>query len=407
VFYENELKLLRSTLEKLRINSKPTKRSAPISEFADADIFEIYKGTGGSLDDLISNHAPHIEDKTVYRVESTLGLNYLFFALPDTEDDMLFIGPYLTKAITPERILELEEKLDLSPKYNKFLLNYFSSVPTLTDSNPIFAMIDSFAELIFDVPSVKTVDIEPEKISPVVSVKKPVDADDPDSIMLNVSLMEKRYQYENELMQAVAGGHIHKANVLLSNISSSVFEKRLSDPVRNLKNYGVIINTLMRKAAESGGVHPVYLDSLSSTFASRIEQIGSTGEARELMGEIFKGYCRLVRKHSMKDYSPIVQKSIIFIDSDLSSNLSLSVIAKAQNISPGYLSAIFKKETGKTITEYIAERRINHATHLLATTHLQIQTIALHCGIMDVQYFSKIFKRITGMTPKEYRESLK
>lgn len=76
-------------------------------------------------------------------------------------------------------------------------------------------------------------------------------------------------------------------------------------------------------------------------------------------------------------------------------------------MSAGYLSTVFSKETGKTVTEYIREKRMKHAAFLLSTTHLQIQTVALHCGIMDVQYFSKTFKKFMGKTPKEYRESTK
>ena len=95
---------------------------------------------------------------------------------------------------------------------------------------------------------------------------------------------------------------------------------------------------------------------------------------------------------------------MLLIDSDLSADLSLRSLADHQSISYGYLCALFKRETGKTISAYVREKRIKHAAHLLATTHLQIQTVALHCGIMDVQYFSKIFKRQTGKTPKEYRE---
>ena len=108
----------------------------------------------------------------------------------------------------------------------------------------------------------------------------------------------------------------------------------------------------------------------------------------------------------MKDYSLPVQKAITCIDTDLSADLSLSTLAKMQNISPGYLSTVFKKETGKTVTEYINQQRVKHATHLLNTTKLQIQTIAQHCGIMDVHYFSKVYKKYTGKTPKEHREML-
>ena len=73
-------------------------------------------------------------------------------------------------------------------------------------------------------------------------------------------------------------------------------------------------------------------------------------------------------------------------------------------ISAGYLSAVFKKEMGKTLTDYVKEKRMQKARKLLETTHLQIQTVAGHCGIMDVQYFSKMFKKETGMTPQEYRK---
>jgi YesN/AraC family two-component response regulator len=106
----------------------------------------------------------------------------------------------------------------------------------------------------------------------------------------------------------------------------------------------------------------------------------------------------------MKGYSLTVKKTVLIIESDLSSDLSLKNLARAQGLSPGYLSAVFKKETGKNITAYVTEQRILHASHLLSTTELQIQTIALHCGILDVQYFSKLFKKYTGKTPKEFRQ---
>ena len=167
------------------------------------------------------------------------------------------------------------------------------------------------------------------------------------------------------------------------------------------------MNTLLRKAAEAGGVHPVYLDRISSDFAQKIEQLESIKSGTELMRKMFSDYCRLVRKHSMKDYSPIVQKTIIYINSNISAPLTLSSVASAMKVSSGYLSTIFKKECKENLTDYIAKRRVKHAAHLLETSHLQIQTVALHCGIVDAQYFSKIFKKHMGVTPKEYRENAK
>ena len=212
-------------------------------------------------------------------------------------------------------------------------------------------------------------------------------------------------EYREKLMDAVSKGQIHKADLLLTNFTSFSFENRLADPIRNIKNYCIIMNTLLRKAAESGGVHPLHLDMNSSAYANRIEQIHSLETVPLLMADMFRDYCQLVRKHSSKNYSPPVQKALLYIEANLTENLNLRMLAETLNVSPSYLSSLFRKETGQTLTEHINQRRIRHAMHLLKTTRLQVQTVAQHCGIMDVQYFSKVFKRIAGTTPKQYRET--
>ena len=223
--------------------------------------------------------------------------------------------------------------------------------------------------------------------------------------LARMEMMEMRYDFENELIRAVTFGQQHTGKMLSTIFNEQMFEKRLQDSVRNAKNYCIIMNTLLRKAAEQGGVHPLYIDRVSSAFARAIEELSDVKTIPEFMKDIFSSYCRLVRKHSTKAYSPIVKKTILLIDADISSELSLHSLASKLEISKGYLASVFKRETGKTVSEYICEKRINRAMHLLNTTDLQIQTVAMHCGIMDVQYFSKLFKKHTGKTPKEFRKA--
>ena len=83
--------------------------------------------------------------------------------------------------------------------------------------------------------------------------------------------------------------------------------------------------------------------------------------------------------------------------------MNLHKLAEKLNVSNVYLSSIFKKETGKTVTEYIRDKRLSYAEYLLEYTNLQVQTVALHCGMIDVHYFSKQFKRHTGKTPTAFR----
>ena len=156
-----------------------------------------------------------------------------------------------------------------------------------------------------------------------------------------------------------------------------------------------------------GPTHTNFIFDLVIPFDYKLSAEELKEKISELMKEMFSSYCRLVNKHSTSKYSPIVKKTIMLIDTDISAELSLATLARAQGISGGYLATVFKKETGKTVSEYIREKRIEHAKYLLGTTNLQIQTVALYCGIMDVQYFSKVFKKRTGKTPKEYREANK
>ena len=114
-------------------------------------------------------------------------------------------------------------------------------------------------------------------------------------------------------------------------------------------------------------------------------------------------YCRLVRKYTMKDYSQHVRHAILLIDSQLTHELSLSHIASALDLNPSYLSGIFKKETGHTITEFISLRRVEQAKNLLRTSSMQIQDVAMYCGITDANYFSKVFRKYAGVSPAEYR----
>lgn len=217
--------------------------------------------------------------------------------------------------------------------------------------------------------------------------------------------MELRYDYENELMRTVSQGLLHRAEQMMANMNQLNLQRRGEDPVRSMKNYCIICNTLMRKAAEQGGVHPVYLDSVSAEFAHRIENAASAEEAGKLMNEMVQSYCRLVKKHSMNHFSSVIQRTITYIDADLSGDLSLRNLAAAQNVNASYLSSLFKKETGETVTEHVNRKRMEHALYLLQTTRLQVQTIARHCGISDLNYFSKLFKKQIGMTPREYRVS--
>ncbi|MGN0165210.1 MAG: helix-turn-helix transcriptional regulator [Lachnospiraceae bacterium] len=219
----------------------------------------------------------------------------------------------------------------------------------------------------------------------------------------SIEILENRYETERQLMQAVTNGQTHKAEMFFVELTSVKPESRSDSLLRDMKNYTVILNTLLRKAAEAASVHPFYIDSISSQYATKIEQLTSPAACKATQKEMVRRYCMLVKNHSLKGYSLLIRKAITDIGYDLTADLSLRALAGRLNVNPSYLSTLFRRETGVTLTEYVNKKRIEHAIWLLNTTDLQIQEIAQHCGIPDVNYFTKTFKKLVGKTPKEYR----
>ncbi len=401
MFYDNELLMLEKMLNKSHLKTARINPNANINQLFGYNPWRVLK-----KDVTFYDVFPSVRKNTVYRVTDAFLCCYIFLLLPFCdEEELLLIGPYNNIDLTHEQVLELGEKLNISPKMFKELELFYASIPVIKEEKHIFSMVNTFAEYIFSgEENFENVDIEQGGvIDALVSDKTALTAQQDE--MFNMDAMEQRYTYENKLMEAVSQGNTHKAEMMMRNFSSLSFEDRVTDKLRNIKNYCIVTNTLLRKAAQNGGVHPIYLDNVSSDFAKKIENLRSVSAALEFMPYIVKTYCRLVKKHSFSKYSGLVQKVIIRIESDLTADLSLSALSAMCNVTPAYLSGVFKKETGQSLTDYVNKKRIETAKHLLKNTNLQIQTVAQHCGILDLHYFSRMFKKYAGQTPTQYRET--
>ena len=131
-----------------------------------------------------------------------------------------------------------------------------------------------------------------------------------------------------------------------------------------------------------------------------------TAQLEVLENEMTRKYCLLVQSYSLRAYSKPIQNIINYISFNLTADLSLNALSEEFMLNSSYLSTLFKKETGVTLTNFVNNKRIEHAIYLLNTTQSAIQDIAAQCGINDVNYFTKLFKKLKNMTPTQYREMI-
>jgi len=121
--------------------------------------------------------------------------------------------------------------------------------------------------------------------------------------------------------------------------------------------------------------------------------------------ELFDDILRLVKnKPSQKRYSEIVQKTIQLIEEGFTHDLTVKAAAEALHVSVVYLGQLFKKETDMSFNQYVNRVRIKQAQKLLLHTMQTVSEVGDSIGYNNTNYFSKMFKKLTGLTPKEFRD---
>ena len=140
----------------------------------------------------------------------------------------------------------------------------------------------------------------------------------------------------------------------------------------------------------------VFDDYLNRVFVNLLEDnIYHTEERFEYLLEI-------LNECTDRQYSRKIRDTLAFVREHYAEDAGLNEIARILDVTPIYLSHLFKKEVGMTFSAYVTKLRIDRAKELLRRGDKKIYEISEMVGYQTVQYFSKVFKRETGKTPKEF-----
>ncbi len=147
-----------------------------------------------------------------------------------------------------------------------------------------------------------------------------------------------------------------------------------------------------------------YPTVLEENYEKIVEEIRASNNLNTLYALMQQVLAEVKNKPKIKKYSESVSQAVERIEQGYLEELNLKTVADELHLNPSYLGQIFKKETERSFSQYLNQVRTKHAQKLLLYTDDTINEISEKVGFNNTNYFSKMFKKLNGITPKEFRE---
>ena len=340
-----------------------------------------------------------VPEDNVIDYQDDFGLHYLVFRGRQTDSGAYaFCGPYTYRTYDENDYETLIRRHDLQPDSIDAIRWYFKRIPVIRDYLSWQHMLSTLLARYLANP-----DLQIKRVTydhPEVAKQKP-------TVTLSsipYASVEARYAVEDAMLDAIRRGNISEAIYQQNLFMGFKLDQRLPDMMRDAKDMIISVNTAYRKAIQQAAVHPLYIDAISGQFIIEIENADTMEQLHALIPKMIRHYCLLVQQHSLEKYSSAVRDCLNYIDFRYMEPLSLDGLAARFVINKNYLSTRFHKEVGMTVTDYINQTRIRRSKELLGQASLSMQQIAEQCGFSDANYFTRIFKKINGISPNEYRK---
>lgn len=168
---------------------------------------------------------------------------------------------------------------------------------------------------------------------------------------------------------------------------------------------GIVMAT---RAAIEGGVNPFEAYALSDLYLQALERCTKSDEMLSLQKRVELDFAKRVRQQNAKKNSfDYIEKCKDYITQHINTKIIIQEIADAIPINCSYLSRRFSEQEGMTIQEYINRQKVKRAANMLKFSEYEISAISEYLGFSSQSNMSRLFKKIYGISPKEYRKKNK
>lgn len=175
--------------------------------------------------------------------------------------------------------------------------------------------------------------------------------------------------------------------------------------VTNLKYHFVISTAMITRLCEQKGMEMEQAFRMSDFYIQKLDDIHTIEGVQKLHDEMVVDYTQKMRKICRSDTkSKHINACKEYIYSHIKERITIEDVAGELGVSPSYLSRLFKKETGESISAYIREQKIEKAKNLLQYSDYSMIDIANRLSFSSQSHFIQQFRETVGMTPKKYRD---
>ncbi len=211
------------------------------------------------------------------------------------------------------------------------------------------------------------------------------------------------YQVETELIKKIKTGDALEAKALLQVLLNeiSIIESGNLPFVRT--KIFELCAILSRETMESDNTFHDFFD-LHADTVSALNEVDNFTDLAALVTKLLDGYAQMQGSKLYEGHSAVISQAVVYIHENYTNKLSLKQISEHLHINQSYFSTLFKQEMGATFTDYLNHVRVKRSQHFLLNTKLSLVEVAFHSGFEDQSYFTKVFKKTVGCTPKLFRK---
>lgn len=210
------------------------------------------------------------------------------------------------------------------------------------------------------------------------------------------------YLFEQRFFEAVKAGQKELAGLMFLDLHHFI-QTALAGDLQSQKDYFQGIIAVLLRIFNENTAEETRQSLSGNTFSQRIRYINDFQELEITMAEIVTQLTEGIQKKGNSEKNPEIRVALEYMEKNYDKEITLTDIAAAAAISPGYLSKLFKEYRNQTVMDLLERIRIEEALNLLKQSTLSIKEIALKVGYRDPNYFSKVFKKVTNLPPTAIR----